>query len=66
MKISLKISKIKKLAVEHLQESSALPIFEVFVLIVLVVNFSLSQALLIFLLYMKQTRKTQLILTISL
>ena len=41
-------------------------ILEVFVLILLEVNLSFNQTLLTFLLYVKQSRKTQLILAISL
>ena len=44
----------------------ALKIFEAFVPILLNVNISLNQILLTFLLYVRQTRMTQLILAISL
>ena len=46
--------------------SLALRIFEVFVRILLIVNLSLNQTLLAFLLYVRQTWMTQLILVISL
>ena len=47
-------------------ENLALPIFEVFALILLDVNISLNHAPLISLFYTRQTRMTQLILVISL
>ena len=46
--------------------SLALRIFEAFVRILLIVNFSLNQTLLTFLLYVRKTGMTQLILTVSL
>ena len=45
--------------------SLALRIFEAFVRILLIVNLSLNQTLLTFLLYVRQTKMTQLILAIS-
>ena len=47
-------------------ESLTLRIFKAFVQILLIVNFSLNQILLIFLLYVRETWMTQLILAVSL